>query len=74
MFTMSQRKLRKPRLGRRQYLITCTQADMHKYPVKDDFGNMLQTELNAGKGQVKVLHWTHLKEAREENGFRYHLA
>ena len=52
---MCERQLQDPRSGRRQYLITYSQADMTKFP-RESFGNMLENEFNAGNSKAKVLH------------------
>ena len=37
---MSERNLQNPRSGRRQYLITYSQADINKFPTRESFGKM----------------------------------
>ncbi|CAB4020514.1 Hypothetical predicted protein [Paramuricea clavata] len=69
---MSETNLQNPRSGRRQYLITYSQADISKFPTRESFGKMLENEFNAGSSQVKVSHWACCKEPHEENGFHYH--
>jgi hypothetical protein len=51
---MSETNLQNPRSGRRQYLITYSQADINKFPTRESFGKMLENEFNAGTSQVKV--------------------
>ena len=69
---MSERELENPRTGRRQYLITYSQADEQRFPTRESFGNMLENEFNTGNSQVKVSHWACCKETHEEHGFHYH--
>ena len=67
--------LQDPRLGRRQYLVTYSQADEKKFPTRQSFGNMIQQEFNGSDGKcTKVLHWACCKEEHEHHGFHYHCA
>ena len=43
-----------PRVGRRQYLVSYSQADESKFFTRESFGKMLETEFNAGTSVVKV--------------------
>ena len=69
---MSGIQLQNPRSGRRQYLITYSQADEQKFPTRESFGKMLENEFNRGNSQVRVSHWACCKENHKENGFHYH--
>ena len=69
---MTETQLQNPRSGRRQYLITYSQADLQRFPTRESFGNMVENEFNAGKSKVKVSHWACCKEAHKENGYHYH--
>ena len=62
------------RIGRRQYLITYSQADAEKFPTRQSFGEMVADEFNSGKSKVKVQHWACCKEPHAEKGFHYHCA
>ena len=42
------------RSGRRQYLVTYSQADPGKFPTRESFAAMLEEEFNAGVSAVKV--------------------
>ncbi len=71
-FTMSESELQNTHVGRRQYLITYSQADMNRFPTRESFGKMLESEFNAGKSRAKVSYWACCKESHEEHGFHYH--
>ena len=58
--------------GRRQYSVTYSQADAEKFPTRESFGEMLETEFNRGTSQVKVSHWVCSKEEHQQSGFHYH--
>lgn len=58
--------------GRRQYLVTYSQADEKIFPTRESFGKMLETEFNFGPSAVKVFHWACCKENHSENGVHYH--
>jgi hypothetical protein len=64
IFTMSETNLQNPRSGRRQYLITYSQADINKFITRESFGKMLENKFSAGTSKVK--------EPHEENDFHYH--
>ena len=65
-------QLQDPRDGRRQYLVTYSQADAEKFPTRESFGEMLETEFNKGTSQVKVTHLACSKEEHQQSGFHYH--
>ena len=69
---MTETQLQNPRSGRRQYLITYSQADLQRFPTRESFGKMVENEFNAEKNKVKVSHWACCKEAHKENGYHYH--
>ena len=46
-----------PTVGKRQYLITYSQADCKLFPTKESFGLAVEEEFNAGTGKVKVDYW-----------------
>ena len=48
---MTETQLQNPRSGRRQYLITYSQADLQRFPTRESFGNMVENEFNAGKAK-----------------------
>ena len=71
-FKMTDGDFQNPRVGRRQYLITYSQADAVKFPTRESFGKMLEAEFNAGNSRVKVSHWACCKENHQLGGFHYH--
>ena len=44
-------------VGRRQYLVTYSQADESKFSTREIFGKMLEAEFNAGTRAAKVDYW-----------------
>ena len=60
------------RIGKRQYLVTYSQADIEKFPTRESFGKMMEEEFNSGSSQVKVSHWACCKENHVDGGFHYH--
>ena len=54
-----------PRVGRRQYLVTYSQADESKFSTRESFGKMLEAEFNAGTSVVKVDYWACQRGAPE---------
>ena len=42
------------RVGRRQYLVTYSQADESTFFTRESFGRMLKADFNAGTSVVKV--------------------
>lgn len=69
---MSESDLQTSRSGKRQYLVTYSQADYHKFATRESFGMMLEKEFNSGNSKVKVSHWACCKEMHEAGGFHYH--
>ena len=52
------RELQNPSKGRRQYLVTYSQADGQIFPTRESFGNVLESEFNSGNSKViEVSHW-----------------
>ena len=43
-----------PRVGRRQYLVTYSQANESKFSILENFGKLLEAEFNAATSGVKV--------------------
>lgn len=60
--------------GRRQYLVTYSQADPDLFPSREMFGNMLEREFNTGASKVKVDYWACCQENHKEKGIHYHCA
>lgn len=60
------------RSGRRQYLVTYSQADEDKFPTRESFGKMIADSFNAGASKVKSEHWACCREPHESGGFHYH--
>ena len=46
-----------PRVDRRQYLVTCCQADESTFSTRESFGEMLEAEFNGNTSAVKVNYW-----------------
>ena len=46
-----------PNVGKRQYLITYSRADLEQFPTRESFGQSLEVAFNAGSGKVNVSHW-----------------
>ena len=62
------------RCGRRQYLITYSQADEQRSSTRGSFANVVVEESNRGNSAVKVSHWACCRELHQEGGFHYHCA
>ena len=63
-----------PHVGRRQYLVTYSQADESKFSTLESFGKILEAEFNAGTSVVKVDYWTCSREEHQNDGIHYHCA
>ena len=61
-----------PNVGKRQYLITYSQADLEKFPTRESFGQSLEVAFNAGSGKVNVTHWACSRESHQDGGWHYH--
>ena len=61
-----------PLVGKRQYLITYSQANHEIFPTRESFGEAVEQEFNAGNGVVKVDYWAVCKEPHQNGGFHYH--
>ena len=61
-----------PRVGRRQYLVTYSQADESKLSTRESFGKMLEAEFNADTSVVKVDYWACSREEHQNDGFHNH--
>lgn len=62
------------RVGKRQYLVTYSQANLQKFPTRESFGRALAEAFNQGAGKVKVEHWVCSKESHQDGGEHYHCA
>ena len=60
--------------GRRQYLVTYSQADLAKFPTRQSFGAMIEEKFNCGTSVVKVSHWACCRETHADGGSHYHCA
>ena len=60
------------RIGKKQYLVTYSQADIEKFPTQESFGKMMEEEFNSGSIQVKVSHWACCNQNHVEGCFHYH--
>ena len=63
-----------PRVDRRQYLVTYSQADKFKFCTWESFGKLLEAEFNADTSVVKVDYWACSGEEHQNDGFHYHCA
>jgi len=61
-----------PLVGKRQYLITYSQADPLTFPTRESFGEAVQEEFDAGSSKVKVDYWAVCREPHQDGGFHYH--
>ena len=69
---MDLKEIEDTRCGRRQYLVTYSQADLNKFPTRESFGNAIEKAFNSGNGNTKVLHWACCQESHEKGGVHYH--
>ena len=58
-----------PKCGRRQYLITYSQADEQRFPTRESFTNVVVEEFNREHSTVKVSHWACCRELQQEGVF-----
>ena len=61
-----------PIVGRRQYLVTYSQANLELFPTRESFGRAVAEEFDEGSGKVKVDYWACCKESHSDGGFHYH--
>ena len=61
-------QMENPRIGRRTYLVTYSQADMSKFLTRESFGKMLVKHFNAGSEKAKVSYWVFCQEQHEDGG------
>ena len=61
-----------PRVSRRQYLITYTQADESKFSTRERFGKMLEAEFNGDTNLVKADYCVCSREEDQNDDFHYH--
>ncbi len=59
---------------RKVYLITCSQADISKFPTREQFGEAVAEAFSFGESVVKPKYLVCSKEPHEEGGFHYHVA
>ena len=60
------------RVGRRQYMVTYSQADKEKFPTRQSFGTMLRAAFNKGTSKVNVQYWACCEEKHSDGGIHYH--
>lgn len=60
-----------PLLGRRQYLITYSKANLELFPTRKSFGEAVVSAFNDGLSVAKVQHWACALEPHKEEGY-YH--
>jgi len=63
-----------PRISRRVYLITYSQADLTKFPTREKFGEAVKKGFDHSSGKVKVEHWACSLENHQIRGVHYHLS
>ena len=61
-----------PLVGKRQYLVTYSQANLDLFPTRESFGEAVAEEFNCGSGVVKVDYWACCREPHANGGFHYH--
>ena len=61
-----------PCVGRRQYLVTYSQADESKFSIRKSCGKMLEAKFNAGTSVFKMHYWACSREEHQNNEFHYH--
>lgn len=61
-----------PLVGKRQYLLTYSQANVELFPTRESFGTAIAEEFNVGPGKVKVDYWACCQEPHENGGLHYH--
>lgn len=61
-----------PLVGKRQYLIIYTQANIEKFPTTVSLGEVTDEEFNAESSKIKVDYWKVCKEPHENGSFHYH--
>jgi len=59
-------------IGRRQYLVTYSQADLVKFPTRNSFGSMLKAAFDRGESKVKTQYWACCQEKHANGGYHYH--
>ena len=59
-------------VGRRQYLVTYSKANLEKFPTRQSFGTMLAEQFDYGSFKVKVLYWACCLEQHTTGGVHYH--
>ena len=62
-----------PRIPRRTYLITYSQADLSKFPTRESFGREVVSAFDQGSGKVKVIQWACCLEDHQNGGQHYHM-
>ena len=64
-----------PRIGRRTYLITYSQADTDVFPTRKGFGEMIERYFNGtGETKTKVQYWACCLENHQAEGVHYHVS
>ena len=60
--------------NRRTYLVTYSQADLLKFPLRQSLGEAVEAAFNTGSGKVGVNYWACCKENHETAGQHYHVS
>ena len=64
-----------PRAVRSMYMVTYSQADLNKFPMRESFANaVVSTFESDGRGNVKPLQWACSREDHADGGKHYQLA
>ena len=62
-----------PLVGRKQYLVTYSKANLQKFPTRESFGAAVQEEFDAGTSAAKVDYWACcLEPHKKSSGYHYH--
>ena len=61
-----------PKVGKRQYLITYSKADLTKIPSRLFFGKALASAFNAWKATAKIQQWAVRLENNQDDTKYYH--
>ena len=58
-------------VGKRQYLIIYTQANIEKFPTTVSLGEVPDEEFNAESSKIEVDYWAVCEEPHENGSFHY---
>ena len=63
-----------PRVSKKSYIITYSQADAQKFPTRQSFADAVLEVFSKGKSKVAVKQWVCCIEKHQLSGFHYHMA